>query len=132
MKINPYFYEDLLRLLVYNIEDKLFALDVGRTLPNTDLSRDFMGPVVDLGTHIWHPQQIFLQGRMTLQRERAWDRDWPGDIQHTPNLRLLLVLKLLRYFVKQKRPGVKTLTRKQNKQTIHLFLSVQNRQNEKS
>ena len=32
------------------------AFDVGRTLPNTDLSRDFMGLVVgrsvDLGTHI--------------------------------------------------------------------------------
>ena len=47
-----------------------------------DLSRDFMGLVVDgsmgLGTHIWHPPQIFLQGWMTSQRERAWDRYWPG------------------------------------------------------
>ena len=33
---------------------------------------------MDLGTHIWHPPADFLQGRMTLQRERAWDRDWPG------------------------------------------------------
>ena len=43
-------------------------------LSNTDLSRDFMGLVVDgsmdLGTHIWHPPQIFLQGWMTSQRER--------------------------------------------------------------
>ena len=55
---------------------QLIAFDVGRTLPNTDLSRDFMGLVVDgsmdLGTHIWHPPQIFLQGWMTSQRERAW------------------------------------------------------------
>ena len=56
------------------------AFDVGRTLPNTDLSRDFMGLVVDgsmdlAGTHILHPPQIFLQGRRTSQRERAWDRD---------------------------------------------------------
>ena len=57
------------------------AFDVGRTLANTDLSRDFMGLVVDgsmdLGTHIWHPPHIFLQVRMTSQRERAWDRDLP-------------------------------------------------------
>ena len=63
------------------------AFDVGRTLPNADLSRDFMGLVVDgsmdLGTHIWHPPQIFLKGRMTSQRERAWDRDWPGDNERT-------------------------------------------------
>ena len=26
--------------------------------------------LMDLGTHIWHPLQIFLQGRMTSQRER--------------------------------------------------------------
>ena len=44
-----------------------------------------MGLVVDgsmdLGTHIRHPPQIFLQGRMTSQRERerAWDRDLPKD-----------------------------------------------------
>ena len=42
-----------------------------------------MGLVVngsmDLGTHIWHPPPILLQGWMTSQRERAWDRDWPGD-----------------------------------------------------
>ena len=35
------------------------AFDVGRMLPNTDLSQDFMGLVVDglmdLGTYIWHP-----------------------------------------------------------------------------
>ena len=51
----------------------IIAFDVGRTLPNTDLSRDFMGLVVDgsmdLGMLIWHPLQIFLQGRMTSQRE---------------------------------------------------------------
>ena len=50
-------------------------MDVGRMLPNTDLSRDFMGVVVDgsmdLGTHIWHPPQIFLQGRMTSQRRES-------------------------------------------------------------
>ena len=43
-----------------------FAFDVGSTLPNTDLSRDFMGLVVDgsmdLGTQIWHPPQIFCRG----------------------------------------------------------------------
>ena len=43
-----------------------------------------MGLVVDgsmdLGTHIWHPLQIFLQGQMTSQRERAWD---PGEIERT-------------------------------------------------
>ena len=42
----------------------LIAFDVGRTLPNTELSRDFMGLVVDgsmdLGTHNWHPPQIFF------------------------------------------------------------------------
>ena len=75
-------------LLVYSFIFIYFiAFDVGRTLPNTDLSRDFMGLVVDgsmdLGTHIWHPLQIFLQGRMTSQRERDWDRDWPGDIERT-------------------------------------------------
>ena len=70
----------------------LITFDVGRMLPNTDLSRDFMGLVVDgsmdLGTHIWYPPQIFLQGRMTSQRERAWDQDLqkdkePGDIERT-------------------------------------------------
>ena len=39
------------------------AFNVGRTLPNMDLSQDFMGLVVDgsmdLGMHIWHPPQIF-------------------------------------------------------------------------
>ena len=47
--------------------ENIIAFDVGRTLPNTDLSRDFMGLVVgrsvDLGTHIRHLPQIFLQGR---------------------------------------------------------------------
>ena len=42
------------------------AFDKGRMLPNTDLSRDFMGLVVDglmdLGTHIWHSPQIFCRG----------------------------------------------------------------------
>ena len=70
----------------------LIAFNVRRTLPNTDLSRDFMGLLVDgsmdLGTHIWHPPQIFLQGRMTSQRQRAWYRDLPkdkepGDIERT-------------------------------------------------
>ena len=60
----------------------IIAFDVGRTLPNMDLSRDFMELVVDgsmdLGTHIFYTPQIFLQGWMTSQRERAWDRDWPG------------------------------------------------------
>ena len=46
-----------------------------------------MGLVVDgsmdLGTDIWHLPQIFLQGRMTPQGERAWDRDLPGDIERT-------------------------------------------------
>ena len=55
----------------------VISFDVGRTLPNTDLTRDFMGLVVDgsmgLGKHIRHSPQIFLQGRMTSQRERAWD-----------------------------------------------------------
>ena len=72
---------------------RIIAFDVGRTLPNTDLSRDFMGLVVDgsmdLGTHIWHPPQIFLQGRMTSQRERAWDRVTSNALS---NLRLLLVI----------------------------------------
>ena len=53
----------------------LIAFDVGRTLPNTDLSRDFMGLVMDgsmdLGTHIWHSPQIFFQGRMTSQRRES-------------------------------------------------------------
>ena len=57
-----------------------------------------MGLVVDgsmdLGTHIWHPPQIFLQGRITSQRERAWDRDWPGTSNALSNLRLLLVYYL--------------------------------------
>ena len=47
-----------------------------------------MGLVVDgsmdLGTHIWHPPRIFWKGRMTSkERERAWERDWPGDIERT-------------------------------------------------
>ena len=49
----------------------IIAFDVGRTLPNTDLSRDFMGLVVDgsmdLGTHIWHPTQIFFNISLTTQ-----------------------------------------------------------------
>ena len=53
----------------------IIAFGVGRTLPNTDLSRDVMGLVVgrsvDLGTHIWHPPQIFLQGRMTSQKRES-------------------------------------------------------------
>ena len=80
--------------IIINVLHFLFfiAFDVGRTLPNTDLSRDFMGLVVDgsmdLGTHIWHPLQIFLQGRVTSQRGRGWDRDLPkdkepGDIERT-------------------------------------------------
>ena len=45
-----------------------------------------------------------------------------------------MFLKLSRHFVKQSAPARRKNThpRKQNKQTIHLFLSVQNRQNEKS
>ena len=74
----------------------IIAFDVRITLPNTDLSQDFMGLVVDgsmdLGTHMWHPPQIFLQGRMTSQRERAWDLDWPGTSNELSNLRLLLVI----------------------------------------
>ena len=35
--------------------------------------------LMDLGMHIWHPPQIFLQGQMTSQRERAWDQDLPKD-----------------------------------------------------
>ena len=70
---------------------------------NTDLSRDFMGLVVDgsmdLGIHIWHPPQIFLQGWMTSQRER--ERESLGSRLATKSLvmlnalsnpRLLLVL----------------------------------------
>ena len=62
-----------------------------------------MGLVVDgsmdLGTHLWHPPQIFLQGRMTSQRERAWDRDSLITLNALSNLRLLLVInnKLLIY-----------------------------------
>ena len=56
----------------------LIAFDVGRTLPNTDLSRDFMGLVMGqwfLGRTSGIPRRFFLQGRMTSQRERAWNRD---------------------------------------------------------
>ena len=53
----------------------IIAFDVGRMLPNTDVSQDFMGLVVgqsvDLGTHIWHPPQIFWQGRMTSQKRES-------------------------------------------------------------
>ena len=60
-----------------------------------------MGLVVDgsmnLWTHIWHPPQIFLQGRMISQREREHgieicQRTKPGDMERTLNLRLLLVM----------------------------------------
>ena len=59
----------------------LIALDVGRTLPNTDLSRDFMG-LVDLGTHIWHPPQIFLQGRMTSQKRESLESRSSNALHH--------------------------------------------------
>ena len=49
----------------------IFAFDVGRTLPNTDLSRDFMELVVDGSADD------------ITKTERAWDRDWPGDIERT-------------------------------------------------
>ena len=42
-----------------------------------------------------------------------------------------IFLNLSRHFVKQS-AGVKTLTHEQNKQTVHPFLNIQNRQNEKS
>ena len=76
----------------------IITFDVGRTLSNMDLSRDFMGLVVDgsmdLVMPIWHPTQIFLQGWMTSQRERAWDQDWPGLVTSNTlsNLRLLDLL----------------------------------------
>ena len=35
-------------------------------------SRFFCRRWMDLETHIWHPPQIFLQGRMTSQRNVAW------------------------------------------------------------
>ena len=69
MKNNPYFYEDKLRLRVYNIEGNFFF--------------------------------------KTMEAIRKYRKN------------------------SQPRPGVKTLTREQNKQTIHLFLNVQNRLNEK-
>ena len=53
---------------------------------------------MDLGTHIWHPLQIFLQGQMTSQRERAGDQDWPGTSNTLSNLRLLLVLHVRMLF----------------------------------
>ena len=37
------------------------------------------------------PRRFFLQGRMTSQTERAWDRDWPGTLNALSNLQLLLV-----------------------------------------
>ena len=46
----------------------IFAFDVGRTLPYTDLSRDFMELVVDQ----------WVGGSWRGGWERAWDRDWPG------------------------------------------------------
>ena len=62
----------------------LIAFDVGRTLPNTDLSRDFVGLTCQswmgrwiLGRTSGIPRRIFLQGRMTSQRER----DWPGLVR---------------------------------------------------
>ena len=50
-----------------------------------------MGLVVDgsmdLGTHIWHPPQIFFAGADDItKRERAWDRDWPGTSNALSNL----------------------------------------------
>ena len=61
----------------------IIAFDVGRTLPNTDLSRYFIGLVMDgsmdLGTLIWHPPQIFFAGvdditkRESLRSRLAWD-----------------------------------------------------------
>ena len=50
----------------------LIAFNVGRTLPNTDLSQDFMGLVMnesmDLASGIWHlasgiPRRFFCRGR---------------------------------------------------------------------
>ena len=49
---------------------------------------------MDLRKHIRGiPRTFFLQGRMASQRERAWDRDWPGLVTSNAlsNLRLLLV-----------------------------------------
>ena len=49
--------------------------------------------------------QIFLQGRLTSQRERAWDRDWPGLVTSNglSNLQLLLVIIIIiHYFVESK------------------------------
>ena len=46
-------------ILADNWVTTVIAFDVGKPLPNMDLSRDFMGLVVDgsmdLGTHIWNP-----------------------------------------------------------------------------
>ena len=48
------------------------AFDVGRTLRNTDLSRDFMELVVIDGS-------VGVGGSWRgTQRETAWDRVWPG------------------------------------------------------
>ena len=49
---------------------------------------------MDLRKHIRGiPRTFFLQGRVASQRERAWDRDWPGLVTSNAlsNLRLLLV-----------------------------------------
>ena len=66
----------------FTLQCIFIAFDIGRMLTNMDLSRDFMGIVMDglmdLGTHIGHPPHIFLQGQMIPQRERVWHRDWPG------------------------------------------------------
>ena len=86
----------------------LIAFDVGRTLPNTDLSQDFMGLVVDgsmdLGTHIWHPPHFFFCRGGCHHKEKE-----PGieiglvTSNALSNLRLLLVYLTIKVNVKKER-----------------------------
>ena len=62
-------------LLRSTLEERfLIAFDVGRTLPNTDLSRDFMD--LGMGRTSGIPRRFFCRGG----GERAWDQDWSGLI----------------------------------------------------
>ena len=61
--------------------------------PNADLSWDCMVQRcrgwMDLGTHIWHPPHILLQGRTTSQRRESLGSRSSNAL---PNLWLLLVI----------------------------------------
>ena len=82
------------------------------SIPNVDLNQDFMGLVVDgsmdLGTHIWHPPQIFFcRGDDITKRDLAWDLDSLVTSNTLSNLGLLLIINIILIHVSLFAPEVK-------------------------